>query len=381
MRRAADARGRGAARPFTRGWWASARWSGRRTWPTPSCGASTSATSRRARGRRWRRSWREVFPAGEPWRPGAGAGPRGRDGRRRRGAARASSAPALEVVARRSGRGARRGDRADLAAALPPAWSGRFDLIVAAHLLNELFVDRAERRARRRARAARARLGRGAAGARAARSSSSSRRCARRRASCWPCATSCWRCRTCDVVAPCFWTGACPALARERDWCHDAAPGVHAGSAAPRASTSATWCCATGGARCPAELRYRVVSDPLPEKGRLKLYGLRPDRAPPVRPAGPPRIASQRRLRRPRARRRRAHRRRRRPPSDGMRVEPTTAVAIRSPRPAKRGEADSGERSVRPTSRRSSRRCRRSARRSARRSPGPCVVSLMRASS
>ena len=27
-----------------------------------------------------------------------------------------------------------------------------------------------------------------------------------------------------DVVAPCFWAGPCPALERERDWCHDAAP-------------------------------------------------------------------------------------------------------------------------------------------------------------
>src|SRR3712207_8219094 len=25
------------------------------------------------------------------------------------------------------------------------------------------------------------------------------------------------------VVAPCFWQGACPALERERDWCHAAA--------------------------------------------------------------------------------------------------------------------------------------------------------------
>jgi hypothetical protein len=24
------------------------------------------------------------------------------------------------------------------------------------------------------------------------------------------------------VVAPCFFQGPCPALARERDWCHDA---------------------------------------------------------------------------------------------------------------------------------------------------------------
>ena len=74
-----------------------------------------------------------------------------------------------------------------------------------------------------------------------------------------------------EIVAPCFWTGACPALARERDWCHDAA----AVAGAPRVDFSYLvlrdrW------RPIPGQLRYRVVSDPLPEKGRLKLFACGP---------------------------------------------------------------------------------------------------------
>jgi hypothetical protein len=58
------------------------------------------------------------------------------------------------------------------------------------------------------------------------------------------------------VAAPCFWQGPCPALARERDWCHDAAP------PAPAAPTDPTL--------------FRVVSDRLEEKGRSRVYGCGP---------------------------------------------------------------------------------------------------------
>jgi len=74
------------------------------------------------------------------------------------------------------------------------------------------------------------------------------------------------------VVAPCFFAGPCPALARERDWCHDAAVApangrridfsylvVRAPGAGPTAAADAT--------------AVRVVSDPRPEKGRLRIYG------------------------------------------------------------------------------------------------------------
>ena len=69
------------------------------------------------------------------------------------------------------------------------------------------------------------------------------------------------------VVAPCFFSGPCPALLRERDWCHDSAPDA----AGRRIDFSYLVVRATGPAA--AANRFRVVSDPLPEKGRLRLVG------------------------------------------------------------------------------------------------------------
>lgn len=72
------------------------------------------------------------------------------------------------------------------------------------------------------------------------------------------------------VVAPCFFTGSCPALLRERDWCHDSAPD----SAGRRIDFSYLVVRAAGPvAPVGAVNRFRVVSDPLPEKGRLRLFG------------------------------------------------------------------------------------------------------------
>ena len=70
-----------------------------------------------------------------------------------------------------------------------------------------------------------------------------------------------------SIVAPCFFTGPCPALLRERDWCHDSAPDA----AGRRIDFSYLVVRATGPAA--AANRFRVVSDPLPEKGRLRLFG------------------------------------------------------------------------------------------------------------
>jgi hypothetical protein len=73
------------------------------------------------------------------------------------------------------------------------------------------------------------------------------------------------------VVAPCFWTGPCPALGRERDWCHDAAK-------VPSASRVdfSYLVLRTEPLAAPSANVYRVVSDLLVEKGRLKIFGCGP---------------------------------------------------------------------------------------------------------
>ena len=72
------------------------------------------------------------------------------------------------------------------------------------------------------------------------------------------------------VVAPCFFSGPCPALLRERDWCHDSAP-----DATGRRIDFSYLVVRTAGVPAPAGAvsRFRVVSDPLPEKGRLRVFG------------------------------------------------------------------------------------------------------------
>ena len=161
--------------------------------------------------------------------------------------------------------------RADLAFELP-AVDGRFDLVVAAHLLNELFVDRApvervELRARRVLDWSRALLATGGTMVLvepALRGTSRELLAVRDHLLAEGLA----------VVAPCFWTGPCPALARERDWCHDAAPIANGARvdysylvlrpAAPQVPSAAD----------PS--LFRIVSDPMIEKGRLRLFGCGP---------------------------------------------------------------------------------------------------------
>ena len=157
---------------------------------------------------------------------------------------------------------------ADLARALP-AVEGRFDLIVAAHLLGELFLaegpsERTEARARRVLAWCRAFLDDGGALILlepALRETSRALLAVRDRLIVSGLA----------VVAPCFWAGPCPALARERDWCHDAAPAP----GAPRVDFSYLVLRASASA-IPAPTLFRVVSDPLVEKGRLRLFGCGP---------------------------------------------------------------------------------------------------------
>jgi Mitochondrial small ribosomal subunit Rsm22 len=157
--------------------------------------------------------------------------------------------------------------RANLAVELP-AVDGKFELVVAAHLLNELFVDRAPAE-RVRLRALRvlawAKVLLGSRGLLiliepALRQTSRELLALRDHL----------LSDGLHVVAPCFWTGPCPALARDRDWCHDAAPV----RSQPRVDFS--YLVLSTEPVAPRDL-YRVVSDPLPEKGRLRLFVCGPD--------------------------------------------------------------------------------------------------------
>lgn len=152
--------------------------------------------------------------------------------------------------------------RANLAVEAPPV-EGKFDLVVAAHLLNELFVQRPDRvslRAQRVVAWSRALLAPGGllvVVEPALRETSRDLLGVRDQV----------LAAGLHVVAPCFWTGACPALARNRDWCHDAAPVP----SSPRVDFSYLVLAREREPLPPLPL-YRVVSDPLPEKGRLRLF-------------------------------------------------------------------------------------------------------------
>jgi ribosomal protein RSM22 (predicted rRNA methylase) len=127
-----------------------------------------------------------------------------------------------------------------------------------------------------------------------------------------------------QVVAPCFWTGPCPALALERDWCHDAAP--------VRSKPRVDFSYLVLGAEPipPSPTLCRVVSDPMPEKGRLRLFVCGPQGRHPLI-----------RLSRYRARENAAFDRAKRGDSisisgaeqaaDGLRVTPATTVATPDP--------------------------------------------------
>lgn len=175
--------------------------------------------------------------------------------------------------------------RANLAIELP-AVEGTFDLVVAAHLLNELFVERApvERAALRASRVLAWAQRLLAPGGRLVLIEPALRETSRELLAV--------RDRLLDgglhVVAPCFWTGPCPALARDRDWCHSSVgpskgPPLPAMSSDEQTSSSLrrsplrsrrvdfSYLVLSGEPVAPRPL-HRVVSDPLPEKGRLRLF-------------------------------------------------------------------------------------------------------------
>jgi hypothetical protein len=90
------------------------------------------------------------------------------------------------------------------------------------------------------------------------------------------------------VVAPCFFAGPCPALVRPRDWCHDSAQTItgarHHGdgdgdggrlappSRSARIDFSYLALRTAGDPAVAGPDLVRIVSDPLVEKGRLRLY-------------------------------------------------------------------------------------------------------------
>jgi SAM-dependent methyltransferase len=146
--------------------------------------------------------------------------------------------------------------------------AGKFDLIVAAHLLGELFLDqapvaRAEARVRRVLAWCRELLAPGGTALLiepALRETSRGLLEVRDRLVA----------AGLHVVAPCFWVGPCPALARERDWCHDA---TAAPAGVPGARVDFSWIALEATRPAPAPpTRWRVVSDRLVEKGRLKVF-------------------------------------------------------------------------------------------------------------
>src|SRR5204863_8615054 len=162
----------------------------------------------------------------------------------------------------------------------PEAWSaarGPFDLVVSAHVLNELFVSEGppERRVERLAGLVRrwaerflARDGRLILLEPALRETSRALLAVRDQL-----VAAGMR-----VVAPRFFRGACPALALPRDWCHDSAREAGPGGRLRRVDFSylALAQRASGGGVDEGAgvdpTRLRVVSDPLPEKGRLRLF-------------------------------------------------------------------------------------------------------------
>jgi len=142
---------------------------------------------------------------------------------------------------------------------------GRFDLIVAAHLLNELPLD-ADARARLVLGWCRELLAEGGACVvvePALRETSRALLEVRDRLV----AAGLF------VVAPCLWQGPCPALARPRDWCHASGAVLEAGRS--RVDFSYLVLRARGEAERDPAL-YRVVSDRLRDKGRLRVWGCGP---------------------------------------------------------------------------------------------------------
>ena len=153
--------------------------------------------------------------------------------------------------------------------------TGRFDLIVAAHLLNELFlamppVERVSARAERVRAWCETLLAPGGTTVilePALRETSRDLLAVRDQLIA----------SGLHVVAPCLWAAPCPALARDRDWCHDTTfePSEVVGQRPRRVDFSYLALRTTGQPSTDQSL-FRVVSDLLEEKGRLRIYGCGP---------------------------------------------------------------------------------------------------------
>ncbi len=74
------------------------------------------------------------------------------------------------------------------------------------------------------------------------------------------------------VVAPCLRQGICPALERERDFCHDSADWDRSARGQSRVDFSYLVLQMRGVGVADPDL-FRVVSDPMVEKGKRRIYG------------------------------------------------------------------------------------------------------------
>jgi hypothetical protein len=91
------------------------------------------------------------------------------------------------------------------------------------------------------------------------------------------------------VRAPCLFRGPCPALQREGDWCHAERPieppplvaRIARAAGLRRESIKMTYLILAprgeGWAEAPAGRVFRIVSEPLPSKGRLRYMGCGPE--------------------------------------------------------------------------------------------------------
>jgi ribosomal protein RSM22 (predicted rRNA methylase) len=75
------------------------------------------------------------------------------------------------------------------------------------------------------------------------------------------------------VVAPCLWHGPCPALIRERDFCHMSAAAIAPGRS--RVDFSYLVLRKQGTPNTDNSV-FRMVSDPMKDKGRLRLFACGP---------------------------------------------------------------------------------------------------------
>ncbi len=72
-----------------------------------------------------------------------------------------------------------------------------------------------------------------------------------------------------SVASPCLWQGPCPALLRERDFCHASAGAIAQG----RSRVDFAYLVLARPKQPCADTRlFRVVSDPMKDKGRLRLF-------------------------------------------------------------------------------------------------------------